>query len=238
VRRTIIILITFIGGLYYFLNFVLPQETPLVPFLTPDIKFSDAIEEIGRVTLVIGVFAIFLGVINLSRLHLGRISRRRPGWYNSVALLTAFAAMFTFQLLKTYAPSEWGDKFQSLLFDHMYAPINSTIMSLLAFYMASAAYRAFRIKSGEAAVMMFIALIVMLGQIPIGQLLTSGLKGAEGTNPWYSYLRLEVVREWFMGVWNSAAQRGILFGMVIGAFALTLRIWLSLERGSFFDREL
>lgn len=237
-RKTIIIFVTFIGGLYYFLNFVLPDETPLVPFLVPDVKFSDAVEQIGKVTFVIGAFAILLGIINLARLHLGRIARKRPGWYNSVAFFVAFAAMFTFQILIRYAPSEWVGRVQSLLFYHVFAPINSTIFSLLAFYMASAAYRSFRIKSREAAVMMAIALIVMLGQIPIGQLMTSGLKGAESATPWYSYLRFEVVREWFMSIWNSAAQRGILFGITIGGLALSVRIWLSLERGSFFDREL
>ncbi|MCX7704622.1 MAG: hypothetical protein N2234_11125, partial [Planctomycetota bacterium] len=98
----------------------------------------------------------------------------------------------------------------------------------------------FRIKSGEAAIMMLAALIVMLGQIPLGQKGTLWLKEFEADPQlwWLSALRFDTIREWLMAVWNGAAQRGILFGALIGSMALSLRIWLSLERGSFFERRL
>jgi len=41
--------------------------------------------------------------------------------------------------------------------------LNATMFSLIAFYIVSAAYRAFRVRSVEAGVMMITAAIIMLG---------------------------------------------------------------------------
>lgn len=222
-RRKILILLTFIGGLYYFIEWVMPKETHL----------DEMLAHIGKVTLVVSGFAFMLGVINLMRMHGAKIARKRPGYYNSVAFVVATFAMALAELLRYYVQPNpvWIEKLYDLLFYNMRVPINSTIFSLLAFYMASAAYRAFRIKSVEAGLMMGVAVIVMLGQITVGTWFTSG--------DWVpEILKLQAVREWLMKYWNAAAQRGILFGGIIGGLALSMRIWLSLERGSFFDREV
>jgi hypothetical protein len=221
VRRKVLILLTFLGGMYYFLLWVLPRESPLEDTYTP----------FGKVTLVIGGFAFLLGVINLLRLHGGKIMRKRPGYYNSVALIIAMICMALAELMRFYLKPtpDWVSKMYDLLFFHMRIPIDSTIFSLLAFYMASAAYRAFRIKSFEAGLMMVVAVIVMLGEITVGNWLTSSFP---------TFLRVEKISEWLKKYWNGAAERGILFGSMVGALALSMRIWLSLERGSFFDREV
>jgi hypothetical protein len=36
---------------------------------------------------------------------------------------------------------------------------------------------------------------------------------------------------------NTPAQRGITFGIAVGALAMSLRVWLSLERGTFFSEQ-
>jgi len=231
-RRNIIIILTFVGGLYYFLEFVLPGETGI----------SKLIVEIGKVTLAIGACAFLLGVINLLRLHGTKVVLRRPGWHNSVALIVALFVMLIVHLVRYYSHAAEGDtvwRIYNLLWDNMRVPLDSTIFSLLAFYIVSAAYRSFRIKSGEAAVMMAAAVCVMLGQIPTGQEVTLWLKGYENDPGlwWLSRIRVDTIREWLMQYWNGAAQRGILFGAAIGQLAMSLRIWLSLERGSFFDRQ-
>jgi hypothetical protein len=224
-RRVVIALFTFLGGLYYFFEFILPEEAGLSEWLAP----------IGEVFLVIGAFAIGLGVINLIGLHLGRIARRRSGWINSLALIISMLAMMIFHIWGFYSDSETIKQIRDLLFLQMLNPLESTTFALLAFYIASAAYRAFRIRSAEASLMMFTALIVMLGQISVGQWLTSKL--AEFP-PFLDHLQVQVLRDWIMSVWNGAAQRGIFFGSAIGGLALSLRIWLSLEKGSFFDQQL
>jgi len=82
--------------------------------------------------------------------------------------------------------------------------------------------------------MMAAAFIVMLGQVPIGAWLTHGLPDGGAL----SFLKLENLSYWILHGPNMAAQRGISFGIEVGALAMALRIILSLERGSFFEQEL
>jgi hypothetical protein len=96
------------------------------------------------------------------------------------------------------------------------------MFSLLAFYIASAAYRAFRIKSTEAVLMMIAALLVMLGQIPFGA---------------YIWGELPAVRLWVMQVFSTPAFRGIALGASVAFLAMALRMWLSLETKSFYQEE-
>ena len=50
--------------------------------------------------------------------------------------------------------------------------------------------------------------------------------------------RIERIANWLLTVINASAQRGILFGLTVGGLAVSLRYWLSLERGAYFDKEL
>jgi hypothetical protein len=121
-----------------------------------------------------------------------------------------------------------------MLFNGTVAAPGATMFSIIAFYIVSAAYRAFRVRSAEATLMLTAAFIVMLGVVPIGQFFTSGLPA---TGFW-SNLRMENATYWILKEPNMAAWRAISFGVEIGALAMALRTLLSLERGSFFEREL
>lgn len=50
------------------------------------------------------------------------------------------------------------------LYEYIMQPITSTMFALLAFYVASAAFRAFRAKNAEALVLLLTAFIVLLSQ--------------------------------------------------------------------------
>jgi hypothetical protein len=117
----------------------------------------------------------------------------------------------------------------------MLVNLNATMFSLLAFYIVSAAYRAFRIRSGEALVLMIAAVIVMLTPLPLGSQLTNWLPA---DNSFWSNFRIERIGNWLLTTVNSAALRAIDFGLGIGGLAMALRIWLSLERGSYFGQEV
>jgi hypothetical protein len=160
--------------------------------------------------------------------HSGNIRRRRPEWYGSVVFFLAVGGGIVAGL-GYGAEGGWLKEANDVVFNYLLRPMSSTVFSLLAFHMATASYRAFRVKSGEAALMMTSAFVVMLGQIPIGLWLTHGLP---------SFLQLPVMAQWVLYIANSAAVRGMWFGMMVGAIAVGLRFWLSLERGAFFDREL
>ena len=96
--------------------------------------------------------------------------------------------------------------------------LTSATFSIIAFYIASAAYRAFRIRSLEATLLMVAALIVMLGSVSFGTWITHGIHPtlADGSeNPWANF-RLENIAQWLLLEVNTAAQRGILFGLSLG----------------------
>jgi hypothetical protein len=96
-------------------------------------------------------------------------------------------------------------------------PLEATVMALLGFYITYAAYRAFRIRSLEATVMMLSAAIVILGSDSFGGWLTGG--------------HLTTWADFDNRVLNSGMQRGLLIGIGVAAIAASLRIMLGLEKG-------
>ncbi|HOK55395.1 MAG TPA: hypothetical protein PKV43_13090, partial [Armatimonadota bacterium] len=192
---------------------------------------------ISDILQVIGAFTVGIGLYSLGSIHGKSIAKRRPGWYNSFAFFAALVLMTLFAFFKEYLPANTDGRIISesiykILFSGGLAALQATMFSLVAFYIVSAAYRAFRIKSSEAALMMMAAFFVMIGVVTFGMWLTNGLSGS------LTSLRLENIQSWIMEVPNTAAQRGMMFGIGVGGLAMALRLWLSLERGSFFDKQL
>ena len=94
------------------------------------------------------------------------------------------------------------------------------MFAMLAFYIASAAYRAFRARSAEATLLLITAMLVMLWRIPMGE---AFLKLFHPNLP--DWINLYV-----MNGFNLAVQRGIIIGAALGAAAMSLRIMLGIER--------
>jgi len=229
-RRPFIVALTFLAGLIYSVEFFWPADPKTqMNFLTP-LRLK-----LGEATKVVYAFALGLGTYNLIRFHGSNLIRKRPGWHNNLAFFISFAAMMGVGFWAYYAPSsKAAANAYNMLFEGIVGALGATMFSTIGFYIVSAAYRAFRIRSGEATLMLLAAFIVMLGQVPVGAYLTSGIpSGGVLRN-----LRLENLSYWILSQPNMAAQRGIWFGIEIGALAMALRQWLSLERGSFFEREL
>jgi len=233
-RRWLISLVTFAGGLFLGLEYFLPVKDGR-NFLSP------GIEPAGNILAVIGAFTVGLGIFSLCQVHGRNIVQRRPGWHNSAFFFLSLLAMLVFGMWAFYLPKPqtgatavpWPEAAYEIIFNGVFMPLQAATFSLLAFYIASAAYRAFRIRTAESALMMAAAFIVMLGQVPIGAWLTSSLP----TTGAASFFRLEALGEWIMAWLNTPAQRGIVFGIAVGGLAMSLRIWLSLERGTFFSEQ-
>jgi hypothetical protein len=247
VKKRIAVIVTFVSGLYYVLEFYLPAKGAIF-FWRPShtTPFSPMIPTVGNATAVIAGFTFFLAAFSLGLVHAKNISARRSGYYNSVAFFLAFVAMAVFGLWQTYAPETvivrhhgWlprltAGQIHSYLFNSTYVPLNSTLFSVLAFYMATAGFRAFRVRSAEAGFMMVAAFICMLGQVPLGMWLTHTLPLSGPL----SHLRMEAMANWILGVFSMAGLRAVTFGIFVGMLAVSLRIWLNLERGAFFEQEL
>jgi hypothetical protein len=228
-RRPLVAIVTFAAGLFYSVEFFwvgrgAEGDNPLSPLVQPA----------GDLILVLAGFALGLGTINLFMVHGRNVQKQKPGWHNSGMFFVAFLSMLVLAFLQHARANSVNQGLYNIWFNGMLQPLGATMFAVLAFFIVSASYRAFRIKSGEATLMMIAAFIVMLGQVPIGAWLTGWLP-KQGL---LSNLRLEDSSYWILTIPNMAAQRGIDFGIGVGMVAMALRIWLSLEKGSFFDKEL
>ena len=227
-RKPLVALITFVAGLYYAAEFFWPTGPDGENWLSP------AKQPISEMSQVLGAFALGLGVYSLSLVHLRAILRQRSGWGFSVVLFAALFAIAVSGLLNTYRPNRYNEGAFRFFFNGGLQSLDAAMFSIIAFYIVSAAYRAFRIRSVEATILLASALIVMLGQVALGQALTNGIPN-QGLA---ANLRVENISNWILTRVNSPAILAVDFGLGIGALAASLRLWLSLERGSYFDKEL
>ncbi len=180
---------------------------------------------------IMAVFAFILGAGSLLKVHGERIRRRGRDWPYSVVTVAVFAGVLAAGMLKLGGPpglqGDVADSDSALgtVFSAVIAPLQASIFSLLAFFVASAAYRAFRLRSGEAAALLAAALVVLLGRTPFGAALTSWLPEP------LRFLRLENLSVWIMQVPNTAGQRAVMIGIALGVASMSLRLILGIERG-------
>jgi len=223
-RKGVVMAVTFIGGLFLSVEFLYPGKSVL----------TTAMPSVANGQIVVGSFALMLGILNLFQIHGKAMRKRSTGWYNSAAFFVAFFSIMIAGFMRDARPEGAAAGIFGILFSGFMMSLQSTTFSLIAFYIVSAAYRAFRIRSAEAVLMMLTAAIVMLALVPVGVWITDWIPRSSV----FAGLRLERMGYWLLVSPNMAAQRAIGFGVAVGALATGLRIWLSLERGSFFDRQL
>lgn len=128
--------------------------------------------------------------------------------------------------------SGWTGDFQAngtpiwFAYQYLIRPLQSTMFALLAFYVASAAFRAFRARNAEAAVLLLTAFLILLGRTFVGTWVTSGLP-EEG---FWSFFQVPNLTSWLMLVFNTAGNRAIIIGIALGIVATSLKILLGIDR--------
>ncbi len=226
--------------------------------------------------IIIGIFALALGIWSLVHVSVGKINSRKENWEYPLVTLISLATMIFFGFTAHAEGSSWWTYFVAIavllgalwlllqglmgkaadknvksiiglglliaftllaifdsswefkfytaegltnqmfvhFFDFILIPLHSTMFALLAFFIASASYRAFRARNLLATLLLISALIVMLRFTP---------------GPWGEYLAK--TSTWVLNVPNLAAQRAIIIGIGLGIVATALKVILGIERG-------
>jgi len=159
--------------------------------------------------LLIAAFALLLGLWNVFMVHLRRIGRREEGWPYSIFLV----AIAVIVLLAGISGPETD--IVKWIFDNVQFPLQAATFSLLAFYVATAAYRGFRLRSLESVAFLLAVVVVLLGQVPIGRYLGDVLPAA---------------KDWILDVPATAGVRGIIIGVALGTIATGVRVLVGFDR--------
>ncbi len=201
-KRQIPLMLVFVCGLIMIVQFVVPHE------------FSENLFQYANdFVIVIGILALPIGIYSLMNSTLRKARRESSERLYSLATIFGFLIMVAAGLKR-----EWFTSTTSLssnLFSNILVPAQATLFSMLAFYIASAAYRAFRARTALAALLLCTAFVLMLRLIPLPSPLAE----------WNS----AAVR-WILEVPNMAAKRAIIIGVALGAITYSIKVLLGIER--------
>lgn len=159
--------------------------------------------------MILAGFALLLGILNILAVHGRRVAAGETDRGLSLVLIVALLGT----LAVGVAPG--GEALFGWVFNYVYYPLQATMAALLAFFVVSAAYRAFRVRSGEAAILLGTSLVLLVLQLPLVDSL-------------WPYLAR--VREWIMVVPVTAGVRGILLGIALGTIATALRVLMAADQ--------
>jgi hypothetical protein len=212
-KREIPLILTGVIGLTFFVQFFIPHY-PL-GFLTN--MFSDWFS-------IIAAAAIWLGALNLIRVSLEKIYRKQKDWFYAVITVASFLLIVIIGFFFSGGRSfqDPGTRFD-WLYINIYTPLMATMFALLAFFVASASYRAFRARNAQATVLLLAAFVVMLGRTPFGDWLSKLVFLPDG---WGISNLSNIIMNYF----NVAGQRAIMIGIALGTVSTSLRIILGIER--------
>ena len=194
------ILVTFFTGALLIAIFFIPhhraQETQSVILEWADIVYT---------------FALILGSLSLWVANQTKVARKSEGWPYALVTLVSLSVV---TLLGVVQGVEAGTAV-GWIYDAINAPLASTMFSLLAFFIASAAFRAFRARNVEATLLLVTAIVMMIGRVSVGEFLWKGFPP---------------LTEWLLEVPNLAAKRAVAIGVGLGAISTALKIILGIDR--------
>src|SRR5438034_2906521 len=93
-RKTLIRIATFAAGFFYAIEFFWPANKA-----TRENPLTFAVLPVGSFLTILITMTLGLGIINLTRIHLGISRRQKKGWGNSVVLLVAMIVMALYGLI-------------------------------------------------------------------------------------------------------------------------------------------
>ncbi|OGL49163.1 MAG: hypothetical protein A2161_13860 [Candidatus Schekmanbacteria bacterium RBG_13_48_7] len=230
-RQQVPLFLTFFCGILLFIQYFIPHP-----------PFPKIYEESLNWMIIIGIFTLFMGIISMMKLHYTHIKKHDEGWPFSIVAIVSFLFMvivgvLPFDVSIGNTPVfgiEDQNNFFNKGYEYVLQPIQATMFALLAFYIASAAYRAFRARSLAATILLVTSMIVMLGRVPIGEKISAALffwiPLLPNLNDVQASQILPHLSAWLLNVPNMGAKRAIHIGVGMGAAVTAVKIIVGIER--------
>ena len=207
-KRQFPIFLVFLTGVIMVLQYFVPHQ------FSQDL-FSYANDYI----IVIGILAMPIGIFSLVNMTYQKARFDPSERVYSIATLAGFALMVLTGLRRGWEIDPTG--LHQRMFRNFLVPAEATLFAMLAFYIASAAYRAFRVRTVLAGILLVTAFVIMLRIIPL---------------PGAAYAVNSALVAWILAVPNLAAKRAIIIGVGLGSIAYSIKILLGIER-SYMGRD-
>jgi diacylglycerol kinase len=154
------------------------------------------------------------------KMSITKVTSQKKDWGYSAVIIVSFMMIVIIGISEGEEFRVAGTKFD-WLYQFMYIPLSATMFSILAFFVASASYRAFRARNFEATLLLIAAFFVMIGRVPVGDSISAFMP--EG-------YRFSDLASWIMNYPQAAGQRAIMIGIGLGIVSTSLRVILGIER--------
>ena len=184
-------------------------------FFFPDVW---SLAEIIRTwTIIVYNISLGLGAIQLLRQHTLNLQRKRDNYGYSAIVLAFFAIMFLTGMAGYLATGQQTDNgIYNWIFINVYTPLGATLYPITGFYIFSAAYRAFRARNIDAALMLIAGCFVILSNAPVGEAIWPGFA---------------TIGEWFKFTGQIPGMRTFAMVGALGMISYGFRALLGKEKG-------
>ncbi len=174
-------------------------------------------ETIRTWAVIIYNISLGLGALRLLMQHSLNVQKKRINWQFSgvllaiflIMIITGFAGYITTGVQTNNGIYNW-------LFVYIYTPLGATLYPITGFYIFSAAYRAFRARNLDAALMLIAGCFVLLNNAPVGEAIWIGFKQ---------------IGSWFQFTGQIPGMRTFAVVGALGLIAYGFRALLGKERG-------
>lgn len=183
----------------------------------PDTPPAELTAFLLRLVAIVGAVAVYVGLLNLLAVHMGRFVRSEHGWPYSLLTLIVAVAVIVLRILDradVWPGDLEGEQISVRVFEAVQVSLESALAAVVLFSLVYAAYRLMRRQISAAALIFTAAVLIMLvGWIPLEETET-----------------LVDVREWMVRVPVSAGARGLLIGVGLGTVTVGVRVLLGQDR--------
>ncbi len=192
-------------------------------------EFVDSLPRQADVMKSLGIQLLKVGKLNSAqREFLFAPTAQQYAWRTEVGRLFVAAHEVKYSWSGSYTTQ--GNPFW-WVYEYIFQPLMTTTFAMLAFYVASAAFRAFRAKNLEATLLLGTAFIVLLGRTYLGVQLTAWVPDA------YSALKIDQMTVYIMKIFNTAGNRAIMIGIALGIASTSLKVLLGIDRSYLGSRD-